>query len=356
MVRKIIHIDMDAFYASVEQRDNPSLKGKPVAVGGSRQRGVVAAASYEARKFGVRSAMASAIAYRKCPHITFVKPRFDVYKSVSQEIREVFAEYTDLIEPLSLDEAYLDVTQNKKSLEYAMDVATEIRAKIKERTGLTSSAGVSFNKFLAKVASDVNKPNGMYVITPMMSEKFIDELPIERFFGVGKVTAEKMRKRGINNGLELKSKSEKELVRWFGKVGRYYYQIVRGIDDRPVNPNRIRKSLGAERTFEKDLLSIEEIQAKLDDIVETVWQRIERANVKGRTLTLKIKYADFQQITRSKTELENLNKDSILSIAYELSAQLLNVEKGVRLIGLQVSNFEHEIKEGPTLGQLELIF
>ena len=226
-VRKIIHVDMDAFYASVEQRDNPELQGKPVAVGGSRARGVVAAASYEARKFGVRSAMPSVTALKKCPHLIFVKSRFDVYKEVSSQIRAIFAEYTDLVEPLSLDEAYLDVTQNKMNMEFAMDIAEEVRQKIKAQTNLTASAGISYNKFLAKIASDFNKPNGSYVVTPKMADKFIEKLPIEKFFGVGKVTAKKMHQKGIFNGLNLKQHSLPTLTRWFGKSGKYYYNVAR---------------------------------------------------------------------------------------------------------------------------------
>ena len=292
---------MDAFFASVEQRDHPELQGKPVAVGGSKQRGVVAAASYEARKYGIRSAMSSVLAYRKCPSITFVKPRFEVYKNISLQIRAVFANYTDLIEPLSLDEAYLDVTQNKKNMPFAMDIAEEIRQEIKREIQLTASAGVSFNKFLAKTASDVNKPDGLYVITPKMADAFIESLPIERFFGIGKVTAKKMHAKGISNGLQLKQKSLGELKQWFGKVGSYYYDIARGIDERKVNPNRIRKSLGAERTYDNDLKTIEQLRERLAEIIETLLKRVDKAGVYGKSLSLKVKYADFTQITRSKT-------------------------------------------------------
>ena len=355
MSRKIIHIDMDAFYASVEQRDQPELKGKPVAVGGSKERGVVAAASYEARKFGVRSAMASSIAYRKCPQIIFVPPRFEVYKKVSNQIRQIFREYTDLIEPLALDEAYLDVTNNKKNMEFAMDIADEIRAKILAETGLTSSAGISFNKFLAKSATDINKPDGMFVITPSRVDKFIEQLPIEKFFGVGKVTAEKMRKRGITNGLELKSKSKFQLTSWFGKAGSYYYNVARGIDERRVNPHRIRKSLGAERTYSQDLVTLEQLKDKLELVAEVLLQRLENAQVSGRSLTLKAKYSDFTQITRSKTSLDFLSENEIYEYCDELLQQIPHIEKGIRLLGLQVSNFD-ELEGEVSLGQLEIRF
>ena len=346
---------MDAFYASVEQRDNPELKGKPVAVGGSRHRGVVAAASYEARKYGVHSALASAIAYRKCPELIFVKPRFEVYKEVSQQIREVFTEYTDLIEPLSLDEAYLDVTTNKMDLEFAMDIAQEIKEKIKERTQLNASAGISYNKFLAKIASDYNKPNGFYVITPSMAEKFIENLPIEKFFGVGKVTAKKMHQRGIFNGKNLKQHSLSTLTRWFGKSGKYYYNIARGIDNRPVNPTRIRKSLGAERTYEFDVSKPEELETKLLAITDILIQRLKKSNTIGKSLTLKVKYSDFQQVTRSKTLSENLNFEQIKTIGLELLQNIPHPEKGIRLMGLQVSNFDNDHKD-VFLGQLEFDF
>ncbi|MCB0408824.1 MAG: DNA polymerase IV [Flavobacteriales bacterium] len=302
IIRKIIHVDMDAFYASVEQRDNPDLKGKPVAVGGSKERGVVAAASYEARKYGVRSAMPSVTAFKKCPHIIFVPPRFEVYKEVSKQIREVFSEYTNLIEPLALDEAYLDVTENKKNMEYAMDIAKEIKEKIKQRTKLTASAGISYNKFLAKIASDYNKPDGFYVITPKMAEKFIEQLKIEKFFGVGKVTAQKMHKRGIFTGADLKTKSLDELNRWFGKSGKYYFNVVRGVDNRSVNPNRIRKSLGAERTYSIDITNKIGLIENLNGIVEVLIKRMEKSDSSGKTLTIKAKYANFKQITRSKTQ------------------------------------------------------
>jgi DNA polymerase-4 len=346
---------MDAFYASVEQRDNPELKGKPVAVGGSQHRGVVAAASYEARKYGVKSAMPSAIAYRKCPHIIFVKPRFEAYKEASHQIREIFGEYTDLVEPLSLDEAYLDVTVNKMNLEFAMDVATEIKEKIKAKTNLTASAGISYNKFLAKIASDYNKPDGFYVITPKMSERFIEKLPIEKFFGVGKVTAKKMHLKGIFNGANLKSKSKQQLSNWFGKSGAYYFNVARGIDNRLVNPHRVRKSLGTERTYDFDINTKETMIANIEYIAGILIKRVEKAGGAGKSLTLKIKYGDFTQITRSKTLTENLTNQQISSVGLDLLDAIPNIEKGIRLIGLQTSNFEQERKD-IFLGQLEIDF
>ena len=355
LIRKIVHIDMDAFYASVEQRDNPALVGKPIAVGGNRERGVVAAASYEARKYGVKSAMASSIAHQKCPHLIFVKPRFDAYKEASQQIRTIFEEYTHLVEPLSLDEAYLDVTENNFDIEFAMDVALEIKAKIKAKTGLTASAGISYNKFLAKIASDYNKPDGFYVITPNMAEEFIAKLPIEKFFGVGKVTAKKMHLKGIFRGKDLKKKTEIQLTRWFGKSGKYYYNIVRGMDSRIVNPNRIRKSIGAERTYENDMTNKEEIAENIELIAEILIQRIKNAGNSGKSLTLKVKYRDFKQITRSKTLPDLLTNEQIKSVALQLLELIPNLEKGIRLIGLQTANFDQENKD-TFLGQLEFEF
>ncbi len=353
--RKILHIDMDAFYASVEQRDNPELIGKPIAVGGNRERGVVAAASYEARKYGVKSAMASSLAYQKCPQLIFIKPRFEAYKEVSKQIREVFEEYTHLVEPLSLDEAYLDVTENNFDIEFAMDVATEIKEKIKAKTGLTASAGISYNKFLAKIASDYNKPDGFYVITPSMAEDFIEKLPIEKFFGVGKVTAKKMHLKGIFRGKDLKKKTELQLTRWFGKSGKYYYNIVRGIDNRLVNPNRIRKSLGAERTYEKDITTKEEMILNIDSIADILIKRIKNSGGAGKSLTLKVKYGDFKQITRSKTLQEILSDADIKKVAIQLLELIPNIEKGIRLIGLQTANFEQENND-TFLGQLQFEF
>jgi len=286
-VRKIVHVDMDAFYASVEQRDHPELRGLPVAVGGSAARGVVAAASYEARAFGVHSAMPSVTAKRKCPELIFVPPRFDVYKAVSQQIREIFAEYTPLIEPLSLDEAYLDVTENLKGMEIATEIALEIRAKIKLVTGLNASAGISYNKFLAKMASDLNKPNGQAVITPKYGPGFVETLPVKKFHGVGPATAERMRKYGIETGLDLKSKSLAFLQEHFGKSGPYFYGIARGIDERHVRPDRIRKSVGAEDTFVEDIDDLEGATAELKPLAEKVWRYCEAQEISGKTVTVK---------------------------------------------------------------------
>lgn len=334
---------MDAFYASVEQRDNPDLKNKPIAVGGSSERGVVAAASYEARKYGVRSAMPSKIAARKCPDLIFVKPRFDAYKDVSQQIRNIFYDYTDLVEPLSLDEAYLDVTHNKMEMPSATIIAQEIRKRIKEQTQLTASAGISINKFLAKTASDVNKPDGLFLIKPEDAEAFVEKLPIERFFGIGKVTAEKMHKMGINTGLDLKKWSELSLIDRFGKAGRYYYKIARAIDNRVVNPNRIRKSLGAENTFNTDLMNRAELERELEKITEKVKERMDRSDTKGKTLTLKVKYTDFQQITRSKTVDYWIDtKSKIEALSPEL-IDMVTFDKGIRLIGLTLSNLNHDL-------------
>lgn len=344
-MKKIIHIDMDAFYASVEQRDNPELKDKPVAVGGSAERGVVAAASYEARKFGVRSAMPSAIAVRKCPGLIFVKPRFDVYKAVSSQIREIFFEYTDLVEPLSLDEAYLDVTSNKKNMPSAKIIAKEIKKRIKETTGLTASAGISINKFLAKVASDVDKPDGIFLIPPEDAVPYVEKLPVEKFFGIGKVTAEKMHQMGIRNGLDLKQFTEKELIRNFGKSGRYYYKIVRAEDDREVNPHRIRKSLGAENTFSVDLQQPEEIKKELENIAELLYERMKHSRTKGKTLTVKIKYADFKLITRSKSVSYWIEEEKQIMQLYEDIIEAVDIRNGIRLLGLTLSNLNHEEKK-----------
>tara|TARA_B100000809_G_scaffold28195_1_gene24477 strand:+ start:3992 stop:5041 length:1050 start_codon:yes stop_codon:yes gene_type:complete len=347
---------MDAFFAAVEQRDNPELRGKPVAVGGSKERGVVAAASYEARKFGVKSAMASSIAFKKCPHIIFVKPRFEAYQEASQQIRSVFLEYTDLVEPLSLDEAYLDVTKNKFNIEFAMDIALEIKRKIKERTGLVASAGVSYNKFLAKIASDYDKPNGFFIITPKKALNFIERLPIERFFGIGKVTAERMHQKNILFGINLKLQTLEDLTKWFGKPGRYYYNVSRGIDNRLVNPNRIRKSIGAERTFEDDKNTTDLLAIELQKVIEILIERLQKSNLTGKTLTLKIKYSDFKIMTRSRTFMEGFTEQQIKHMSFELLKNIPEIEKGVRLVGLQISNFTSN-KRDISLGyQLEFDF
>ena len=337
-IRKIIHIDMDAFFASVEQKDNPELKGKPIAVGGSGDRGVVAAASYEARKFGVRSAMPSKIAKKRCPHLIFVRGRHDRYKEVSNQIMDVFFEFTDLVEPLSIDEAFLDVTHNKKNLPSATLIAREIKKRIKEITGLTASAGISVNKFLAKIASDYQKPDGLYVIPPKDVEQFVEDLSVDKFFGVGKVTAEKMHQLGIFKGKDLKKRSLVELTRLFGKAGAYYYQISRGIDNRPVNPNRIRKSVGTEHTFEKDLSDRLLIRKDMEHTAEDLLKRIKRSGFRGRTLTLKVKYSNFEQVTRSKTLLQEIDRfDLIMKVAEDLLNQI-DLKESIRLLGLSISN------------------
>jgi DNA polymerase-4 len=301
---------MDAFFASVEQFDNPELRGKAVVVGGDSIRGVVAAASYEARKFGIKSAMSSAIAKRRCPNLIFVKPRFTRYKQASQQIMSIFYEYTDLVEPLSIDEAFLDVSINKKNIKSASIIAIEIKKKIKEKTGLTASAGISINKFLAKIASDYRKPDGLFLIPPEMVVRFVENLMVDKFFGVGKVTAKKMHSVGIFKGRDLKQRSRTELNRLFGKQGDYYYDIARAVDNRPVNPKRIRKSVGTEHTFRKELRNKSEIIKDIIHTAEELESRIKKADFKGRCLTLKIKFSDFKQITRSKTQTKIIdNKD-----------------------------------------------
>ncbi|QDA62475.1 DNA polymerase IV [Hymenobacter jejuensis] len=354
--RKIIHLDMDAFYASVEQRDNPELRGRPVAVGGSRQRGVVAAASYEARLFGVRSAMASSVALRRCPELVFVKPRFDVYKAISQQIRAIFAEYTPLIEPLSLDEAYLDVTTNLKNIASATRIAQQIRAEIKAQTQLTASAGVSYNKFLAKLASDHQKPDGLFVIKPEEGLKFVEALAVGQFHGIGKVTAAKMNQLGIFTGLDLRQQSEAFLRQHFGKAGGYYYAIARAEDHRPVVADRLRKSVGSETTFEQDLTLPEELTTGLQPCVEDVWAYCEKAGTLGRTVTVKVKYTDFQQITRSRSYLGPITSKAIIEqTSNELVSALLPLAKGVRLLGVSLSNLD--TNEPPAAGrQLALPF
>ena len=342
--RKIIHIDMDAFFTSIEQRDDPRLRHRPVAVGGASPRGVVAAASYEARKFGVYSAMASRIAKHKCPQLIFVKPRFDVYKAVSSKIMTIFRDYTDLVEPLSLDEAYLDVTENKKGMRSATIIAGEIKASIKEKTRLTASAGISINKFLAKVASGMNKPNGLTVITPREVYKFIKTLPIEKFFGVGKVTEAKMKVLGIYNGSDLLKFDQQELIRHFGKMGDYFYNVVRGKDNRKVKPERIRKSLGTERTFDNDIVSMETLHVELKSICEELGRRLTKSNVSGKTVTLKIKYFDFDLKTRS-VSLNTWQNDAeeIFKIANKLLHSDDLPRKAIRLLGVSLSNLNTEI-------------
>ncbi|WP_188908104.1 DNA polymerase IV [Aureimonas endophytica] len=348
--RKIIHIDMDAFFASVEQRDDPSLRGRPVAVGGSSQRGVVAAASYEARVFGVRSAMPSVTARRRCPELVFVKPRFEVYKAVSAEIRAIFAEHTPIIEPLSLDEAYLDVTENLQDIPSATAIAEAIRQRIREVTGLTASAGVSYNKFLAKLASDHRKPDGLFVIPPAMGAAFVEDLPVGRFHGIGPATAAKMERLGLQTGRDLRAKSLPFLQERFGKAGPYYYWISRGIDERPVRANRIRKSVGAENTFSEDLFAFEAMASALQPILDKVWRHCETSGLRGRTVTLKVKFADFQQITRSQSvPLAVSNRAELERLGLGLLQPLMPVAKGVRLLGITLSALADAQAETPAL-------
>ncbi len=353
--RKIIHVDMDAFFASVEQLDNPDLRGKPVAVGGGGDRGVVSAASYEARKFGVRSAMSNVLAKQKCPEIIFVKGNYKRYKEISLQIREIFYDYTDLVEPLSLDEAYLDVTQNKAGNPSASLIAKEIRKRILDEIGLTASAGISINKFIAKVASDINKPNGQKTINPEEVIPFLEELPIQKFYGIGKVTASKMYSLGIFNGRDLKEKSLEEMSLLFGKSGMHYYDIVRGIHRSEVKPNRIRKSLGAERTFRENISSEVFMLDKLNTIADELEDRMKNSKTKGKTVTLKIKYSDFTQQTRSKTVEKFIQKKAdFLPIVKELLFQE-KLKNSVRLLGISFSNLD-TVKKDPVWVQLKLDF
>jgi DNA polymerase-4 len=336
--RKIIHVDMDAFYASVEQRDNPDLRNRPVAVGGSRERGVVAAASYEARKFGIHSAMPSVTARRKCPDLVFVTPRFDVYRQVSLQIRAIFAEYTPIIEPLSLDEAYLDVTDNPKGIASATQIAEQIRTRVRAETGLTASAGVSYNKFLAKLASDHRKPDGLFVITPIMGPEFVETLPVNKFHGVGPATTAKMKRLGIHTGCDLRGQTMAFLQEHFGKAGPFYYWISRGVDERPVRANRIRKSVGAENTFSADLTELAAMHEALQPILDKLWRHCESAGESGRCVTLKVKYADFRQITRSRSlPAPVASRSDLERVSLELLAPLVPVQKGVRLLGVTLS-------------------
>jgi DNA polymerase-4 len=353
--RKIIHVDMDAFYASVEQLDKPELAGKAIAVGGGGARGVVAAASYEARKFGVRSAISGRLAEKLCPELIFVKPRFDRYREISLQIREVFYEYTDLVEPLSLDEAFLDVTENNFSNPSASLMASEIRQKIKAKTGLNASAGISINKFLAKVASDINKPNGQKTIAPEEVQEFLEKLDIKKFFGVGKVTADRMYKLGIFTGNDLKKHSEEYLEEHFGKSGKHYYNIVRGIHNGPVKPDRNRKSIAAERTFSENLSSEVFMLGKLEKIAEELERRMKKSDSKGKTITLKIKYRDFKQQTRSRTLNEYIqDKNDFFPIIKELLYQD-ELKDSVRLLGISISNLEGKDEE-KIIGQLKFEF
>ncbi|MFC2086184.1 DNA polymerase IV [Bacteroidota bacterium] len=338
-LRKIIHVDMDAFFASVEQRENPEYINKPLVVGGNRERGVVAAASYEARKFDVYSAMSIKVALQKCPELIIVKPNFELYKEVSRQIRQIFHDYTALVEPLSLDEAFLDVTINKTNHQYATQIAKEIKIRIFEEMQLTASAGISFNKFLAKMASDVNKPDGFYVIPPENAIDFIEKLPIHKFFGVGKVTASKMQQLGIKNGKDLRSKDLTFLIKTFGKAGQYYFNIAQAKDERPVQPKRRRKSLGVEHTYDKDISMRSEILLKINELADILNDRLIRNAFFGKTITLKIKYADFTQITRSKTISYNIdNLILIRSLAVEQYETVEKNNKSIRLLGITISN------------------
>ncbi|MDB9527742.1 DNA polymerase IV [Oscillatoria sp. CS-180] len=342
-LRKIIHVDMDAFYAAVEQRDNPLLRGKAIAVGAlPEQRGVVMTASYEARQFGIHSAMPSRTAILRCPHLIFVKPRFDVYKAVSADIRKIFFDYTDLVEPLSLDEAYLDVTVDKQGMGSAVAIAQHIKHRIKESLHLTASAGVSINKFLAKMASDIQKPDGLYLISPEQAEGFLEQLPIESFYGIGPATATKMKAYGIATGADLKQWERTRLIATFGKAGDHYYRIVRAEDNRPVNPNRIRKSIGSERSFSKDLRRREDLDAALVKIAQEVHQRLTQNQHYGYTITLKIKYGNYETITRSRT-LDSLIREpeAILQLSRNLLSAHIDPSRPVRLLGITISNLEN---------------
>lgn len=337
--RKIIHIDMDAFYASVEQRDDPALRGRPVAVGSAQARGVVAAASYEARVFGVRSALPSATALRRCPELVFVRPRFDVYRAISQQIRAIFADYTALIEPLALDEAYLDVTEDRRGLGSARAIAQEIRARIRAETGLTASAGVSYNKFIAKLASDQNKPDGLCVIPPAKGPAFVAALPVSRFHGVGPVTARRMAALGIETGEDLRGQSREFLRAHFGSHADYLYGAARGIDERPVCADRPTRSIGAERTYGHNLIDTDEIIAALDHVAESAWERVARSGERGRTVTLKFRRADFRTFTRARSLTDPVaDKTQFAAIGQALLLRELPVTGGIRLLGLTLSN------------------
>jgi DNA polymerase-4 len=339
-IRKIIHVDMDAFFASVEQRDNPALRGLPVAVGHAGARGVVAAASYEAREYGVKSALPSVTALRRCPDLIFVPPRFDVYQQVSRQIHEVFARYSDLVQPLSLDEAYLDVTDNKAGLPTAWITAKAIRAEIFRETGLTASAGISYNKFLAKIASDHRKPNGQFAVTPEMGPAWVETLPVSRFYGVGPVTAAKMKRLGIETGADLRAQSLDFLRRHFGSSAEWYYGIARARDGRSVSADRVRKSSGSETTFDRDLTDEGEIEAGVSSMADDVWGWCERRQAFGRTVTVKIKYADFKQITRSRSQpTVVMTREDLQRASLDLVRSVFPSQKAIRLVGVTVSNF-----------------
>ncbi|MSP00164.1 MAG: DNA polymerase IV [Acetobacteraceae bacterium] len=346
--RRIIHIDMDAFYASVEQRDNPALRGLPLAVGSPRERGVVAAASYEARKFGVHSAMASVTAKRKCPELVFVPPRFDVYRAVSRQIHAIFERYTPLIQPLSLDEAHLDVTVPLIDLGSATAIAREIKLRICEETGLTASAGVSYNKFLAKLASDYRKPDGLFVITPRMGPAFVETLPVTRFHGVGPATAAKMTALGIATGAGLRRQTREFLTAHFGKAGDYYFAAARGEDHRPVVADRQRKSIGAETTFARDLVAWDEVEPVILPLVAKIWTAYVKGEIPARTVTVKVKYADFQQITRARSCADPIaRREDVEDLSFGLLRPLFPPPRGVRLLGVTLSNFDDPAVPAP---------
>lgn len=353
--RKIIHVDMDAFFASVEQRDHPEYQGKPLIVGGQPDsRGVVAACSYEARKYGIHSAMPCARAYRLCPQAIFVRPRFEAYREVSAQIREIFWRYASEVEPLSLDEAYLDVSYTAEFNGSATLIAKAIKRDILAETRLTASAGVSYNKFLAKIASDMDKPNGLYVIRPEQGEKFVETLPIAKFHGIGPATEAKMKKLGIETGLDLRQKTLAELTERFGKSGQYYFNIARAIDERPVRSQRIRKSLGKETTFAQDILSITELTAKLLDLADIVLESLQKHQLKARTLTVKVKYADFQQVTRAATLDQAVTLGDLKTVIPALLKRTEAGVKPVRLVGLSLSSFSEQSSEKREVPQLAL--
>ncbi len=353
-MRKIIHIDMDSFFASVEQRDFPEYRGKALVVGGRGPRSVVAAASYEARKYGIYSAMPMVVALRKCPHLIVTPHRFDVYREVSGNIQEIFHEYTDLVEPLSLDEAYLDVTHAKKGPASASLIAREIKKNILERTSLIASAGVSYNKFLAKIASDMDKPDGFYLIKPEDAKLLLEDLDVGIFHGVGKRTEEKMHKMGIFKGRDLKMLSQQKIMKHFGKAGSYFYDVVRGIDERSVVSYRERKSIGAERTYETDIYEIDMVKEKLTEVVEIMWKRCEAKEMFGKTITLKLRFADFTTITRSSTNNQVFTKEEMETCMMNLMPIEEIKERGVRLLGATMSNFQPENRH--FLKQLKLDF
>ena len=353
--RRILHIDMDAFYASIEQRDNPALRGRPLAVGREEARGVVAAASYEARPFGVRSAMPSIVARRQCPDLLFVPPRFEVYRAVSTQIHAIFARYTQLIQPLALDEASLDVTDHLEEFGSATAIAEAIRADIRKETGLTASAGVSYNRFLAKLASDQNKPDGLFVITPRQGPVFVATLPVEKFHGIGPATARKMHALGIHTGADLRAWPVEALRGHFGSAAGFYYGISRGIDDRPVNPDRQRKSIGTETTFERDVASQDDLQAALDAIATKLWASCRKRQLSGRTVTVKVKYADFQQVTRARSVADPVTDERELAMLGRLALQtLFPLDRPVRLVGLTLSALvESNVAHTAQLGLFE---